>query len=255
MPLMKTLRLTRSICLALCLFGFAACSTRQEDLASLTPDDLYTRAMVAYEARDYGKAIPVLEAFVQQHLGDPRAPEALMNLGRAHMARRDYLTAATYFQRLVEDFPSTPFNLEARAAICSAYVLLSPRPQLDQEYTHAALAHCQSVAVNYATTPEGQESARRVAELHEKLAAKTYQNGLFYLRRRAYDSAVIYFNDVLEDYPDTSYASAALGKLVETYGIIGYVEEVQQTRERLLRDFPNSPEALALPADTATAAQ
>jgi outer membrane protein assembly factor BamD len=255
MPLMKILHMIRTTGLALFLLLAVGCASRRVDPRTLAPDVLYTRATAAYEARKFGEAIPFLEAFVEQHLGDPRAPEALMRLGRAHQARREFVSAASYFQRLAEDFPSSPLNLEARYAICESYVRLSPAPQLDQEYTRAALDHCGSVASNYTGTAEADSARAHVTELREKLAEKGYQNGLFYQRRRAYDSAVIYFGDVVEEYPETKVAPAALRKLLDVYTVLGYVEEAGETRQRLLRDYPNSPDAQGLPADSATAAR
>lgn len=254
MPSMKNSRLTilASLALALLLSG---CSARQADPATLAPDDLYSRAMAQYESRDFEDAVILFQAFVQYHLGDPRAPEAMYLLARSHMERREYVSAASYFQRIVTDFPSSPRALTARFATCEAYVALSPRPQLDQEFTRAALAHCESVATNFGGTPEAESAGRMVTVMREKLAEKIYLNGLFYARRRAYDSAVIYFSDVLDEFPQTSVAPNALAKLAETYTTLGYVEEAAEARDRLRREYPASAPAQTLGPDTASAAQ
>jgi outer membrane protein assembly factor BamD len=225
----------------------AACATKQVNPATLTPDDLYQRATTAYTARKFTRAIPLLEAFVQQHGGDERAPEAQMMLAKSHYEKHDYITAAAEYQRLVEAYPNSPLNLDARFAICQSYLQLSPKPALDQEYTRAALGHCQSVANSFAGTPQAEQAAKVVADLNEKLAQKMYDNAIFYFKRHAYDAAVVYFGQVLDTYPGTSLAPASLQKMVETYGILGYVEEAAQARARLLKDYPESVEARTLP--------
>lgn len=225
----------------------AACATKQVNPATLTPDDLYQRATTAYTARSFTRAIPLLEAFVQQHGGDARAPEAQMMLAKAHYAKHDYITAAAEYQRLVEAYPNSPLNLEARFAICQSYLQLSPKPALDQEYTRAALGHCQSVATSFPGTPQAEQATKVVADLNEKLAKKMYDNAIFYFKRRAYDAAIVYFGQVLDTYPTTTLAPASLQKMVETYNILGYVEEAAQARDRLLKDYPESAEARALP--------
>jgi outer membrane protein assembly factor BamD len=92
--------------------------------------------------------------------------------------------------------------------------------------------------------------------MREKLAEKEYLNGLHYQKRRVYDSAVISFTEVAGEFPETSYAPRALRKLIDVYGVLGYVEEVSDTRTRLLRDYPNDPAAQNLPpADTSAAAR
>ena len=253
---MKILNPMRTFGPALFLLLLGGCASRRVDPRTLAPDDIWTRASAEYAEGDYGDAIPFLEAFVEQHLGDPRAPEALLRLGRSHAARREYISAANYFQRIAEDFPSSPLNLEARYAVCTSYVHLSPRPELDQEYTRAALEHCGSVATNYPSTAQGDSARANAVQMREKLAEKEYKNGLHYQRRRAYDAAVISFTDVVEGFPETSFAPQALRRLLDVYGVLGYVEEVAETRTRLLRDYPNDPAAQDLPpVDTSAASQ
>jgi len=227
-------------------FAVGGCAARPQNLTLLSPDDMYGRAVAAMESRDFDEAIGLLDLFVIQYLGDPRAPEARMLLGDAHMEKREYATAAVHFQRLINDYPLHPRVLEARFRTCDAYYLLSPRPPLDQEYTVSALAHCESLAAYYPGTEEANSANVRVAELREKLAAKSFNTAMHYFRRRAYDAAVVYFLQVVDQYPNSSVAPTALEQLAETYSRIGYVEDAEETRQRLLRDYPQSPEAQAL---------
>jgi outer membrane protein assembly factor BamD len=80
-------------------------------------------------------------------------------------------------------------------------------------------------------------------------------NGMFYFRRRAYDSAIIYFKDVIATYPGTSSVPDALMRLVDSYRVIGYGDELKETCGHLRRYFPQT-EGLgkSCPADSSTAA-
>ncbi len=243
-----SLSLYRPAALLFAVLILAGCASREPKVARLTPDELFQNGIAAYQARNYGRALPLLEAFVARGPGDSRVPQALLTLGRARMDRKEFITAATEFQRLVTEYPSNPAVPEARFGVCEAYARLSPRPVLDQEYTRAALLHCGSVADLYPGTPQGEQAAQLIAELRGKLAYKAYQNGEYYFKRRAYDAAVIYYQDVAAEYPRTEVAPAALMRLMESYQRIGYVEEAAETRERLLREYPESAEAQALRA-------
>lgn len=220
----------------------------------LTTETAYTQGMEAFQARRWGRAAELLSQFVSGASGDPRLKSALMALGRAHLETRDYVTAAADYLRVATEFPSDPEARDARFGLCEAYHELAPRPQLDPEYTTAAITYCESYASIYAGTPQAQQALQWVTEMRGRLAEKQYQNGFFYFRRGLYDAAVVYFNDVLAGYPDTPAASASLLRLVEAYGRMGYREEEAAARARLLRDYPQSTEAASLaaaPADSA----
>ncbi|MDQ3556361.1 MAG: outer membrane protein assembly factor BamD [Gemmatimonadota bacterium] len=244
---MTMLSIRRALLGALLFLPLAGCGSRQVPLAQLGPDVLFERARVAHEAGRHGRAAELLDAFLQNHLGDPRVSDARMMLGRSQMERGEYLEAAGAFQRLVTDYPADPRAAEARFLTCEAYSRLSPRAPRDQEYTRVAITHCESVRSLYPQTEFATRAAAQVTELRHKLAQKAYETGVFYFRRRAYDAAVVYLADAVDQYPETSVAPTALMMLVESYGRIGYAEEAEEARQRLRRDYPESAEARALP--------
>jgi outer membrane protein assembly factor BamD len=220
----------------------------------LTVESAYAQGMEAYNTGRYRRAVELLGQFVPNATSDPRLKGALMALGRANLEVRDYVGATAQFLRVATEFPRDPEAAEARFGLCDAYHRLSPRPQLDPEYTQAAITYCESFASIYPGTPQAAQAQQWVAELRGKLAEKAYQNGSFYFRRGLYDAAVVYFNDVLTQFPETPWAAAALARQVESYGRMGYREEEAAARARLLRDYPQSPEArnlAAAPADSA----
>jgi outer membrane protein assembly factor BamD len=64
---------------------------------------------------------------------------------------------------------------------------------------------------------------------------------MFYLRRKAFDSAIIYFKDVIANWPNAARAPDALLRLVDSYRAIGYTQELQETCEHLRRFYPTAP--------------
>jgi outer membrane protein assembly factor BamD len=220
----------------------------------LTVESAYTEGMEAFQAGRYRRAAELLGQFVTSVGTDPRLKPALMALAQSHMETREYVTAASEYLRVATEFPSDPEARDARFGLCQAYHSLAPRPQLDPEYTRAAITYCESYASLYGGTAQAQQALQWVGEMRGRLAQKQYQNGFFYFRRGLYDAAVVYFNDVLAGYADTPAAAPSLARLVEAYGRMGYREEEAAARQRLLRDYPQSAEAAALaaaPADSA----
>ncbi len=101
--------------------------------------------------------------------------------------------------------------------------------------------------MEYFGDSEYAERARAIVdEMWSKLGEKVYETGEWYRRRRAYDSALIYYEDVVDQYPATEWAPKSLLRMVEIYEVLEYEEELETTRQRLLTDYPESAEARQL---------
>ena len=230
-------------------FSLAACGGRQVPLTELSADQLWARGVQEFNEEDWSEAIEYFDRYVLVGGSDPRVHQAQYYTADARFRNEEYVTAATEFTRLAGDLGRTDLADDARFMACRAYEELSPEPQLDQEYTRGAIQHCQAL-VDYFPDSEFADRAREIVErMWNRLAAKVYEGGEWYFDREAYDSAIIYFEDVVEQFPDTPYAPRALARLVEIYGILEYAEEREAARERLLREYPESESSRHLRAN------
>jgi outer membrane protein assembly factor BamD len=228
---------------ALIVALLAACASRGPAYDTMTADQLLQLGLDEKAERDWDEAVAALERFIFQYPTHERYQEARYALGEVYFERREYITAANEFARLATDFPAGDYSDDARFKVCESYYELSPGPQLDQEYTRGAIDHCQSLLAYYPDSEYAERARAMVAELTDKLADKLFLAGDHYYKRRAYDSAIQYFEDLLEQFPASAAAPKSLLRLYESYREIGYAEEAQAARERLLRDFPTSEEA------------
>jgi outer membrane protein assembly factor BamD len=226
--------------------AMAGCASGGPKLGQLDADQLLARGIERVESRKWQDAIQALEAFVFQYPTHARYQEARYHLAEAYYGKGEYISAATEFGRLANDFPTGTWADDSRFRVCDSYSRLSPRPQLDQEYTQQAIDHCQSLLAYFPDSEYAERGREILTQLTNKLAQKIFLNGDHYFKRNAWDSAEIYFNTVLADFPNTTVAPKALLRLVQGYEKLGYDEEATAARERLLRDYPASPEAKEL---------
>lgn len=223
-----------------------ACGARQQPLGQLPPDQLFERANNSLQDRDWTEAIAAFEQFVIQYPTHPRVQEARFRLAEGYFGKKEYITAGNEFSRLATDYPAGPYADDARFRVCDSYYRLSPKTQLDQQYTRSALDHCQSLIAYFPNSEFAARARELMADLRNKLADKEFQTGEFYFERNAFDSAIIYYEATVRDYANTPQSPRALARLIEIYKTLGYKEEEEATRQRLLKEYPESPEARAL---------
>jgi len=196
-----------------------------------------------FEEGDWDKAVRVFERFVFSDPTHPRIVEARLYLARSYYNRKDYLTAVSEFSRIVDRHPGDPLAPEAALGICKSYVAMSPHLERDQSYTAQAFSACDNVVQDFGRTEMSVEAEQLRDQMREKLARKELSRGDFYFQRKLYDSGIIYYNGLLEQYPRTAAAAEALLRLYHSYTEIGWESEADDARERLLRDFPESDAA------------
>ena len=227
----------------LALLLLAGCGSRQTSLAELGAEELWVRGIEEFNDEDWEDAIRYLDRYSLVGGSDPRVYQARYYVAQAHFNDGEYVTAATEASRLAGDLGRLDLADDARFLACDAYRELSPRPQLDQEYTRAALEHCSALVDYFPDSEFAGPATEIVNDMWSKLAEKVFEAGDWYQRRRGYDSAIIYFEDVVDRYPNTAWAPRALGRIIEIYGILEYEEEEQEARQRLLQSYPDSEAA------------
>jgi outer membrane protein assembly factor BamD len=220
----------------------------------LDADPLYDLAMEKVQARDWNQSILLLERFLVGHPGDPRAPEARMALAESHFAKKEFITSAAEYERFLQRHPSHGRAPEASLGICRSYEALSPNPQRDQEFTRRAVDACRATFNEFPGMNVAEEARIIQVRMTDRLAEAWYQEASFYQRRNAHDSAILVFQDLVDFYPQTSFAPKGFLGLYRSYRAIGWDREAEQTRSRLLANYPDSPEAELLREGSGTTA-
>lgn len=224
----------------------AACGPKTPPVDELSPEQVWQRGVEAYTAEEWTDAIRYFDRYVLVGGTDPRVHQARFYVAQAHFNRKQYVTSAIDFSRLASDLGRAELADEARFMACRSYEELSPGPQLDQEYTRAAVDHCSALLEYFPQSSRAEQAGEIIDRMLDKLAEKVYQAGEWYRGRRAYDSAILYFEDVVEQYPSTVFAPRALLQMYEIYGILEWQDEREETRQRLLSEYPQSDAAQSL---------
>src|SRR5437870_5396527 len=238
-----------------CAILLAACHHGPGVAPAPDPVAELAKARAHFRRGDYGKALASFRRLT--YILSPSAPEmaeARYNLAECYFQTGDRVQAAHDFRQVADQFPTGEYAPMALLRAGDANLRLWRDPELDPSYGETALAIYQELAGRYPGTDAAGRAHAHVQQLREWFSQKDYKNGMFYFKRRAYDSAIIYFKDVIATYPGTSRVPDALMRLVDSYRVIGYADELKETCAHLRRFFPQT-EGLdkSCPADSSTA--
>lgn len=225
------------------------------------PDDiaLYRAALDQLQQRHWENAVTGFERLTLQLAArDSLLPLSHYYLGVAHQRRGEDLLAAQSYIRLVESFPSDTLSDDALFEAAHAYQRLWRKPELDPQYGFSAIQAYETLLTSYPDSPRRPEAEREMARLNDMLAKKDFETAEYYFRRRAYDSAIIYYQDVIAQHPQTPTGRRASFRLLETYRRLNYKEEAAEVcrtmRERYAGDAEVERACAGLPAAQADSA-
>lgn len=221
------------------------------------PEAELQRAMSLFRRGEFRRAQTIFQRLTFEFApGQAALAQARYYLAETYFQTGDRAQAATEFRKIADEFPANEYAPLALLRAGDANLRLWRRAELDPTHGEIALATYQELAGRY---PESEAAARaraHVRRLQNQFAEKLYKTGMFYLRRKAFDSAIIYFKDVIANFPDAQRAPDALLRLVDSYRAIGYAEELRETCAHLRRFYPQAGELdrRCPPTETTTSA-
>jgi outer membrane protein assembly factor BamD len=239
--------------------GITACrprgrAPRSEPMSQ--PDVDIPKALDLFHRGEFRKAQTILQRVSYQlQPGSPQLAEVNYYLAETWFQLGDFVQAASDFRKVADEFAMTEYAPLALLRAGDSNLRLWHRPELDPSYGETALAIYQELAGRFPDSDAAARARPHVRRLENEFAEKTYKTGIFYMRRKAYDSAIIYFKDVIANYPTSARAPDALLRLVDSYRAIGYKQELEETCEHLRRFYPNAAKDArcpAAPADSST---
>ena len=237
---------TRRALLVALLFAAAACHPDFQITQYPTNEALYRAATKEFGAGRWDNAVLAFEKLTTDlPARDTLLPRAYWFLARAHDQRGEHILAATSYSRLVESFPDDTLSDDAALAAARAYWQMWRKPALDPTYGETALATYNTLLGLYPTSPLIPAAKKELADLEDQFAQKNYLSGMYYLRRKAYDSGIIYFKDILTKYPNAPTARAAQLRLVDSYKAIHYKEDAADACAVLHKSYPDDAEVRA----------
>jgi len=160
-------------------------------------------------AGSYKRAIAIYSKILSSAPFSDLAPNAQYNLGMACMRKKDYTEAAIEFEKIPIRYPHSEFVASAKYQLGVCAYRQSGAAPYDQEAAQEAINRLREYAEEYPRDRNVEPAKEMLTELEGKKAAALYQIGSFYEVRGNPKASLIYFQEVIRDYPLTRFAEKA----------------------------------------------
>lgn len=223
------------------LTGLLACGSNKLR-ANLTNEERLAYAMELFRKKNYYDARTQFRIVTLNAPGSTFVDEAQYYLAECHYGMEEFITAAAEYEKLLRLYPQSEYLDDAQYKLGMCYYQLSPKADLDQKYTWQAIEEFQRFLDDYPTSDLRQEVVSKLNLTRDKLAKKEYRTADLYRRMAYYESALIYYDGVLNRFYDTRYYEPALFFKAEALTKLERYSEARESLRTLLDKYRQDQE-------------
>jgi outer membrane assembly lipoprotein YfiO len=231
---------TKCRAVALCVL-LAGCGAKFHAERYPDPRELAVAASAAADEGMCTSAEPALRRVLFEL--PPRDPDVALvrfSLAECQAEQNAFLEASRQFRRVADDFPNHPQAGEALIKSGDALASLWRRPELDPTYGENAMTTYLEVLSRFPNGAIADSARVEVARLSEEFAEKDFRNAEYYFRIKAFDSAIIYYRHVVQNFPQSIFAPASMLQLVAIFDRLEYDDEKRDSCTYLRRFHPDA---------------
>ena len=196
---------------------FTGCSEYQKIYKSTDNDLKYESAIAYYEKKDYYRALQLFDQIMPTYRGTEREEKISYYYAYAYYYQKDYILAGYYFKRFADTYPTSRYNEECLFMTAYCSYLNSPPYYLDQTSTLDAIRDFQVFINRYPTSDRVPRANELIDQLRLKLEEKNYKIALLYLQMEEYKAAIVSFQNLMKDYPDTKFREESMYYIIEAW--------------------------------------
>ncbi|GMW00486.1 MAG: hypothetical protein AMXMBFR84_16230 [Candidatus Hydrogenedentota bacterium] len=168
-----------------------------------------------FKKRPFRRAIEVYTMVIDNQPFTDSAAEAQYKLGLCHHTLEEYVEAAFEYRRVIEDYGMSEWVDDASYGLCKCYYDGSLPALYDQTPSQLAVAAIDDFNSRFPNDSRVGELTAMRQEMYERVAEQRLLTAKFYEKRRKFESAAIYYEVVVDQFPGTVAAQEASAWLSE----------------------------------------
>jgi outer membrane protein assembly factor BamD (BamD/ComL family) len=125
----------------------------------------------------------------------------------------EFSEAIDTYQVLIRRFPKSSFSPRSYVSIAQIYLKQCQQEFPDPSLIELAEINLKKFESSYPTEPLIEEVKLKLATMRGVFAEELYVTGNYFVKKKKYDSAYIYYKTILSKYSDTKYYGLTLEKI------------------------------------------
>lgn len=166
--------------------------------------------------------------------------QALLDKADKFFKEKDYVGATQEYRRFLELHPLHKSASYAQYRIGLSHFKQIRSIDRDIEPVQKALSAFETILKDYPENEYADDVREKIKVCRTKLAEREFYIGNFYLKKEVYPAAIQRFNNILTDYADTEVVQKAFYHLGIAYSYSGESGKAAEVLQNLLSQYPDT---------------
>jgi outer membrane protein assembly factor BamD len=164
----------------------------------------YNSGIEAFQKKHFGSAVSYLSDVRLDCIGGLDSEDSLYYLlGKSYMGGKKYAEARLEFRTIVEDYPQSEFVEESEYLMAYNSFRSAPIIQRENTILRRSQREFNRFEGRYPSSLWADSAVFYSDTISEMLVAKEFQSANYYEVVEKYESAIIYYKSIIEDYPNS----------------------------------------------------
>jgi outer membrane protein assembly factor BamD len=167
------------------------------------------------------RAVAIYNVIINNAPFSRYAPLAQFNIGQARERESDFKGAIAAYQVAVDKYPTDPISADALYQMGYDYLQMSRTGSHDRQAAQRARENFEDFLAAYPTSEKAAQAKEDIASLANMQTGGSLQIADYYYGQKQFRAAVVYYNDVIRQQPnspDSTKAKSRLDSIRAKYG-------------------------------------
>ncbi len=158
---------------------------------------------------DMNKVVTIYETIIRSAPFGSYAPLATFSCGLAREKQRKWPEAVKFYEDVLDKYPKNDLIDDAQYQIGFVWMKAAREPQYDQTAAQKGIEAFQDYVARFKRSDKTEQAAENIEMLRQRLSGGSLSVARFYDKAGNYPAALIYYNEVLSQSPDSPQGQEA----------------------------------------------
>lgn len=158
---------------------------------------------------DMNKVVEIYQTIIRAAPFGPYAPLATFSCGLAREKQKKWPEAVKFYEEVIDKYPKNDLIDDAQYQIGYVWSKAAREPEYDQTAAQKGIEAFQDYLIRFKRSDKTEQAAENVAMLQQRLSGGSLSVAKFYEKSGNYTAALVYYNEVITQSPDSMQGQEA----------------------------------------------